>query len=417
MRIAIIGAGIVGVTTAYELAADGHEVVVFERGAAVADGTSFANPGIISPGQIAPLSTPGLAGRAMLQMWRQHAPVRVAMASFWRNSGWLWRWWRANQAAVHRIHLGQLYRLARFSQERLEGLALRLPLECEYASGHTVLFRSERDLAAARGGLKTLAELGVAFKLVDAERALQIEPGLNPATPLRAAIHMPRDGVGNCRQFAHLLKAESQKLGVQFHFQRPVRALRPGSPLGVLLKDGEQHFDAAVVCAGADAPALLAPLGLRLPLLSLWGYSVTAPLRELDQAPDLGPRSAVMDERYKVVIARLGRRVRVSGCAEIGGRRDQFDARAMATLHKVLDDWFPGAAQLAKLQRWKGAMSMLPDGLPVIGACGHPGLWLNLGHGPSGWALSAGSARAVADMISRRTPEVSLDGLGVARLS
>lgn len=417
MRIAIIGAGIVGVTTAYELAADGHEVTVFERGAAVADGTSFANAGVISPSQIAPWSAPGLARQAVLQMWRQHVPVRVALASLWRHAGWLWRWWRASQSSANGTHLVRLYRLARYSQKRLEGLALRLQLEYERADGHTVLFRSERDLAAARSKLKMLAELGVAFKLVDADRAQQLEPGLNAATPLRAAIHMPQDGVGNCRQFAHLMKAESQKLGVQFHFQQPVRALRPGSPLSVVLNHGEQFFDAAVVCAGADAGALLTPLGLRLPLLSIWGYSLTAPLRELDQALDLGPRGAVMDERYKVVIARLGRRVRVAGCAEIGGRRDHFDARAMATLHQVLDDWFPGAAQLAKAQRWKGAMSMLPDGLPVIGACGQPGLWLNLGHGPCGWALSAGSARALADVIARRTPEVSLEGLGVARLS
>ena len=417
MRIAIIGAGIVGVTTAYELASDGHEVIVFERGSAVADGASFANAGVISPSQIDPWSAPGFARQAVLQLWSRHAPVRMAKSSLWRHPGWLWRWWRGNPSTSHVERLEQLYRLTRYSQERLDGLALRQRLDYERADGYTVLLRSERDLAAARGRLKMLAELGIGFKLLDAERTRQIEPALNAATPLRAAVHLAGNTVGNCRQFAQLLKAEAQTLGVQFHLRQPVRALRPGSPLSVVLNDGEQVFDAAVVCAGADAGALLAPLGLRLPLLPVCGYSLTAPLRDLDQATDLGPRSAVMDDRYKVVIARLGRRVRVSGCAEIGGQREDFDSRAMVTLHKVLDDWFPGAAQLAKAQRWKGTMSMVPDGLPLIGVSGHPGLWLNLGHGHAGWALSAGSARALADLIARRTPAVQVEGLGVARLS
>jgi len=183
------------------------------------------------------------------------------------------------------------------------------------------------------------------------------------------------------------------------------------------LADGPQTFDAAVVCAGVDAGALLAPMGLRLPLLPVWGYSLTAPLRELEHAPDLGPRSALMDERFKVAISRLGRRVRVAGSAELGGQAGRFHPGAMATLHKVLDDWFPGAAQLAQAQRWKGARPMLPDGPPVIGPSGRDGIWLNLGHGSSGWALSAGSARALADQLKGTKPAIALDGLGVERLA
>jgi D-amino-acid dehydrogenase len=310
-----------------------------------------------------------------------------------------------------------MHRLARYSRDRLEHLTVQLHLAYERSLGYTVLLRSDRELTAARGGLKLLADLGVPFELMDAARARVVEPGLNPSMPLRAAIHLPQDGVGNCRQFAHLLKTEAQKLGVVFRFQQPVRALRAGHPVRLVLPDGEQAFDAAVVCAGVASAALLAPLGLRLPLLPVWGYSLTAPLRELEHAPELGPRSALMDERYKVAISRLGRRVRVAGSAELGGRADHFHPGSMATLYRVLDDWFPGAAQLAKAQRWKGARPMLPDGPPLIGASGHDGLWLNLGHGSSGWALSAGSARALADLVSGRSPDVDLQGLGVDRLA
>jgi D-amino-acid dehydrogenase len=124
-----------------------------------------------------------------------------------------------------------------------------------------------------------------------------------------------------------------------------------------------------------------------------------------------------MDERYKVAISRLGQRVRVAGSAELGGRADHFHPGALATLYKVLDDWFPGAAQLAQVQRWKGARPMLPDGPPLLGASGRPGVWLNLGHGSSGWALSAGSARVLADLLASRTPDIDLQGLGIERLA
>jgi D-amino-acid dehydrogenase len=163
--------------------------------------------------------------------------------------------------------------------------------------------------------------------------------------------------------------------------------------------------------------ALLRPVGLRVPLAAVHGYSISAPIRE----PLNAPRSGLMDERYKVAISRLGNRVRVAGSAEIGGDAAHKRPGAIQTLYKVLHDWFPGAAQLANtgaaVQEWKGARPMLPDGPPVLGATGVPGVWINIGHGSSGWALSCGSARAVADLMGRRAPEVDLEGLGVERLA
>jgi D-amino-acid dehydrogenase len=149
----------------------------------------------------------------------------------------------------------------------------------------------------------------------------------------------------------------------------------------------------------------------------VYGYSISAPIRESMNAP----RSALMDERYKVAITRLGNRVRVAGSAEIGGSLLKKRPAAIQTLYKVLHDWFPGAARIATtgaaVQEWKGARPMLPDGPPLIGATGVPGVWLNLGHGSSGWALSCGSARVLADLMAGRAPEVDIDGLGVERLA
>jgi D-amino-acid dehydrogenase len=129
-----------------------------------------------------------------------------------------------------------------------------------------------------------------------------------------------------------------------------------------------------------------------------------------------GPRTALMDERYKVAISRLGQRVRVAGGAEIGGHTLKHSAAALATLYKVLDDWFPGAALVREAQHWKGARPMLPDGPPVLGASPAPGVWLNLGHGSSGWTLACGSACVLADLVSGRRPPIDLSRLGLERL-
>lgn len=417
MRIAIIGAGIVGVTTAYELADDGHAVSVFERSSAVADGASFATAGIVAPACALPWAAPGMAWKLARQSLGGQALERITTAALLRDAGWLWRWWRSGTAATHDSNRSHMYRLAHYSHQRLQALTQRWQLEVERASGCTVLLRGERELAAARRGLSLLAELGAAFELVDAAQARVLEPGLNPATPLRAAIHLPQDGVLNCRQFAQLLKTKAQGLGAEFRLRQPVRALHAGPAVTLELAEGSERFDAAVVCAGADAAALLAPLGIRLPLRPVWGYALTAPLRELEHNPHAGPHSAVIDARHRVTVTRLGRRVRVAGGAELGGHPDHFRPAAMTTLHRVLDDWFPGATQWAQAQRWKGAQPMLPDGPPVIGASGCPGIWLNLGHGASGWTLAAGAARALADLLAARRPAVALDGLGIERLA
>jgi len=424
MRVAVIGAGIVGVTSAFELASDGHQVTVFERRGSVAEETSFANAGVMAPGYVSPWAAPGLPAKLLRQLLSRHAPVRLAWPMAAGQLGWMWRWWRACQAPIYATHRERMVRLARYSQQRLQHLRLELQLEHEQSSGYLVLLRRAQELKGARTHLKLLAELGVKFHLLDGTQARLIDPGLNPDLALHSAVHLPDAEVGNCRQFAHLLRGQAQALGAVFRFNRSVDRIDAGSqPLlthcGTASAEAPQQeaFDAVLVCAALGSPALLRPLGLRLPLLAVHGYSISAPLRQLDSYPDLGPRSGVMDEQYKVAISRLGQRVRVAGSAELGGRLDRMHAATLNTLHKVLDDWYPGCAQWAQAQRWKGARPMLPDGPPVLGPSGAPGVWLNLGHGSSGWALSCGSARVLADQIAGRAPMIDVSGLDRARLS
>ncbi len=415
MRVAVIGAGIVGVTTAYELAASGHAVSVFERRAGVASETSFANAGVVAPGYVTPWAAPGMPWKVMRHLLGRDAPVRVHALGAWAQLPWIWRWWRACRPAVYAANRSAMLRLARFSQQRLRELTQTLQLDYEQRNGYLVLLRGERELAMARGGLKLLAELGVGFELLDATRAHAVEPALHRDTALRAAIHLPADGVGNCRQFAQLLKTAAQRQGARFRFHEAVLRVAAGPRPALATAGGEESFDAVVLCSGVDSGPLLRPLGLALPLLPVYGYSVTAPLRHIDGHADLGPRSALMDEKYKVAVSRLGQRVRVAGSAELGGSPARINPKALATLYRVLDDWFPGAAVVQQAQAWKGARPMLPDGPPVLGASGLPGIWLNLGHGSSGWALACGSALVLAEQISSRAAPIDLAGLGIER--
>jgi D-amino-acid dehydrogenase len=423
MRVAVIGAGIVGVTTAFELAVDGHQVTVFERHGAAALETSFANAGVVAPGYVTPWAAPGMPSKVASYLFSRHAPVRLAWPLALHEIRWMMAWRQACRLDTYLANRARMQRLAFYSRERLHELTDGLQLEYDRSPGYLVLLRAEKDRKLVQPGLQVLRDAGVKFHEIDAAQTRALEPALNPDTTFAGAVHLPDDEVGNCRQFALLLKNEAQLRGARFEFNARVAPLDPADPTALRIQSAEfsppaaaQRFDAVVVCGGVDSAALLRPVGLRIPLAAVHGYSISAPIRE----PLNAPRSGLMDERYKVAISRLGQRVRVAGSAEIGGRPGERRPAAIQTLYKVLHDWFPGAAQLANtgaaVQEWKGARPMLPDGPPLLGATGVPGVWINLGHGSSGWALSCGSARAVADLMAGRAPEVDVEGLGVERL-
>lgn len=423
MKIAIVGAGIIGVTTAYELTADGHEVTVFERHGAAALETSFANAGVVAPGYVTPWAAPGMTGKVARYLFSRHAPVKLCWPLAAHELRWMLSWRRACELETYLANRARMQRLAFYSRSRLHSLIEDLHLEYDRSMGYMVLLRSEKDRKMVQTGLQVLRDAGVKFQEVGAEQARALEPALNPDTEFVGAVHLPDDEVGNCRQFALLLKNQAQALGARFEFNCSVAALDAAQPTLLRVTQGDDaapvahRFDAVVVCSGMASAALLRPVGLRIPLAAVHGYSISAPIRE----PLNAPRSGIMDDRYKVAISRLGNRVRVAGSAEIGGQPNHKRPAAIQTLYKVLHDWFPGAAQLANtgaaVQEWKGARPMLPDGPPVLGATGIPGVWINIGHGSSGWALACGSARAVADLMSARAPDVDLEGLGVERLA
>lgn len=431
MRVAVIGAGIAGITSAWELAADGHEVTVFDRRGSAAAENTFAHAGLLAP--------------AFAEPWVRQPGHDVRWQSSPRVLGWRWRSWLARRGARLAANRTRLQKLGWYSHELLGQLSTALKLEHEQAHGHLVLYRTVDDLTVSQKRLDRWKEAGVRFQVLKPAQCLALEPGLNPDAPLHAGVHIPQHGVGNCRQFALMLRSHAQQRGVVFRQHTTVQAIHPGSKPSItsLITSSEgptrmtafaaetpaddpdtevmphepqtETFDAIVVCAAEGAAPLLAPLGLKLPLLPVYGYSVTAPLRRSEHHPLIGPRAAVGDEHADVLISPIGSRVRISGAWEFGGSPRKNHKKSLQALYKAFDLWFPGAARMSHAQIWKGARPMLPDGMPQLGASGLPGVWMNIGHGDHGWTLACGSARVVADLVTGRAPAIDVGTPGASK--
>jgi D-amino-acid dehydrogenase len=306
-----------------------------------------------------------------------------------------------------------MQRLADNSRRVLHELRAQHAIDYEQAQGWLQLFRSEADLQRAQPSIDVLKQAQVAHRLLDAAECRAQEPALADGTPLAAGLFLPDEEIGNCAYFARRIKELAQAGGVTFRFGAAVtRLTRAGGRVGeVRTSAGPVQADAVVVAAGADSTRVLRGTGVRLPLYPIKGYSLSVPISRHEFAPTM----SLMDEAYKVAITRMGNRLRIAGTAELGNRRLQIRDAALGTLLKVARDWFPGAANYSKAQPWVGARPMLPDGPPVLGATPLPNLYLNLGHGSTGWAMACGSARVVADVVSGRSPDIDLEGLTLDR--
>ncbi|MBX6372777.1 MAG: D-amino acid dehydrogenase [Acetobacteraceae bacterium] len=417
MRIIVLGSGVVGVTSAWYLARDGHQVTVLDRQPAAGMETSFANAGQVSPGYSAPWAAPGMPIKALKWLLMRHRPLVLWPLPDTRMWAWLARMLANCNAAAYRLNKSRMVRLAEYSRDRLRELRAETGIAYDHRERGTLqLFRTAKQLDAVGSDTAVLDAFGVPYEVLDPAGCIAAEPALALVREkFVGGLRLPGDETGDAHLFTQRLAALAAARGVVFRYGTTVRRLlAEGDRItGVETEDGGRFVaDAYVVALGSHSPALLRPLGVRLPVYPVKGYSLTLPVTD----PEAAPVSTVMDETYKVAITRLGDRIRVGGTAELAGFSLRLRQARRATLEHSVGDLFPRGGDLAKASFWTGLRPMTPDGTPVIGPAGRlRNLYLNTGHGTLGWTMACGSGRLLADLVSGRPPEIEHADLGLDR--
>ena len=415
MHIMILGSGVIGTSCAWYLSQAGHQVTVIDRQSGPALETSFANAGEVSPGYSAPWAGPGVPVKAIKWMLMHHSPLVI-----WPMLDWaMWRWGAAMlrncTEARYAINQSRMVRLAEYRRDCLRDLRAQTGISYdERTQGTLQLFRTQKQLDGTAKDIEVLQQYGVPFELLDRAGYIGAEPALaHVQHKFVGALRLPGDETGDCFLFTNRLAEMARAAGVQFRFGERIERIRSDGQriTGVQCASGELRADSYLVALGSYSPQVLNPLGIRIPVYPVKGYSITVPIDDAAHAPE----STIMDETHKVAVTRLGSRIRVGGTAELAGYNLSLRPARRKTLNHVLTDLFPGAADVTKAEFWTGLRPMTPDGTPVVGGCAYPNLYLATGHGTLGWTMAAGTGRVIADLMSGRPTEISLDGLTVDR--
>lgn len=412
MQIAVLGAGVVGLTSAYYLTRAGHQVVVVDRHSTVGAETSFGNGGQLSYSYVAPLAGPGVLSKLPAWLLRSDSPVRLRPTA--SPEQWLWCLKFALACTRKRSDLTtrNLLSLSFASRALMHALVRDEPtLDFDFQhSGKLVLHRDAHAMQGAIGLLEFQRSLGCEQEALTADECVALEPALNDAREhIVGGIFTRSEDTADCHRFCKGLEAILRARGAQFAMNTPIDALAVTASGRVMARGNGGTFDAnhIVVATGAGATRLLRPLGIRVPVHPLKGYSLTYPLKPQSIAPTL----SITDFARKVVYARLGDRLRVAGMADLDGYSLNPDRSRFATLRAEMAALFPQiAAAHTDATEWTGLRPATPNGTPFIGPTRYQNLWLNIGHGALGFTLASGSAALLADWIARR-PDPSLAGL------
>ncbi|MFC1673610.1 D-amino acid dehydrogenase [Pseudomonadota bacterium] len=417
MKAIVLGAGVIGVTTAYELARDGHQVTVVEQREAVALETSFANGGQLSWDHGEPLPHPGIPLQALKWLGRKNAPLLYRL----RLDPALWAWtlsFLTNcREPQYWRNAERMLRVALYARERMEVIQKEEQVAFDHNShGIVTLYQDTRAFDRAMDAIGAWRELGGSRTSLDRKGCIEIEPTLAHSTFLIAGgIHTPHDQSGDCHAFTERLAERCVELGVEFQFNTRVKRLtKEGYKITSAVTDrGEVKGDVFVLALGSYSPQMMSGLGMRLPVYPAKGYSVTIPVAD----DTLAPKTSITSHDHKLVFSRLGATLRVAGMMEFSGHDTELDERrARLVLDNALR-LFPGAGNRDEATFWTGLRPQTPDSVPVIGRARQENLILNTGHGMLGWTMAAGSARIAADLAAGHAPHIDMEGLGWERFA
>ena len=411
MKVIVLGAGLLGVTSAYFLRQQGHEVVVVDRQASPAAETSFANGGQISVSHAEPWANPSAPLKVLKWLGQEDAPLLFRIRADMRQ--WLWglQFLRECTPARTRHNIEQIVRLGTYSRDMLQQLRRDIGIAYdERTQGILHFYTSQKEFDGAEGPAAQMRALGCDRRVISADEAVKLEPALRHIRPqLAGATYTAEDESGDANQFARELVKRCVADGVQFLMSHTVTALRAagGEIDHVEATDSEGRFqhlraDAYVLAMGSLSPLYAQPLGISLPIYPAKGYSVTMPVKDASLAHQV----SLTDDEYKLVFSRLGDRLRIAGTAELNGYdRDLNRVRCEAIVQRV-EQLFPGAGDATQAQFWTGLRPATPSNVPIIGRSKLPNLFLNTGHGTLGWTHSCGSGKSIARIVSGLKPEV-----------
>jgi D-amino-acid dehydrogenase len=407
MKIMVLGAGLLGITTAYFLVRDGHEVTVVDEHATPGMGTSHANGGQISVSHPEPWASPAVPRLLLHWLGDPHAPFRIQQgrdAELWSFG---YRFLRNCTSRRHSLNTRAIARLALYSRAQLDVVREATGIGFDHGRTGTLhVFTQPREFAKAPAIASARRRLGIEQQVLDAGDCVRLEPALASATrALRGGIYAAADESGDAFLFTQALSGICAAQGVRFRYGTAVTGLEPAARriTAVHTREGRMPAEAFVVALGTGSAALMRAPGVRLPIYPIKGYSATYALTRRTPAP----RINLIYEERRIVVSRLGERLRIAGGADLAGYHTAMDTgRARSILQRAFD-LFPEPDAVAP-QYWAGLRPMTPDGRPVLGQALFPNLYLNTGHGSLGWTLACGSSRAVADLVAGRTPALDL---------
>ena len=415
MRVLVLGSGVIGTASAYYLARQGFEVTVVDRQPAVAMETSFANAGQISPGYASPWAAPGVPLKAIKWLLERHAPLAIKLTGDVDQYLWMAQMLRNCTASRYAVNKERMVRLSEYSRDCLDELRAETGIAYESRTlGTTQLFRTQAQVDAAAKDIAVLEQSDVPYELLDRDGIARVEPALAGVKGILAgALRLPNDQTGDCQLFTTKLAEMAIKEGVEFRFGQDIQRLDfAGDRINGVWVDGKlETADRYVLALGSYSPQMLKPLGIKAPVYPLKGYSLTVPITDASMAPT----STILDETYKVAITRFDNRIRVGGMAEIAGFDLTLNPRRRETLEMIVNDLYPRGGDLSQADFWTGLRPATPDGTPIVGATRYRNLFLNTGHGTLGWTMACGSGRLLADLIARKKPQISAEGLDISR--
>ncbi len=415
MKTIVMGAGVIGVTTAWYLAEAGHQVTVIDRNDAVGRETSFANAGLIAPGHAYAWASPRAPMILLKSLFRDDTALRFRLQADPRMWAWSLRFLANCTTARNRANTVIKVKLCSYSLERLTALRRETGITYdEVTRGAMYLFRDRQHYQTGLGNMRLLQDQGLELTAIDPDGCIELEPALRSAKRhLAGAIYAAGDESGDALKFAEKLADMCRTRGVTFELGQTITGFDAAGDRidGVITDRGRISGECFVLALGSYSPLLARKIGVKLPVYPVKGYSVTVPTDGSDGAPVIGG----VDEGNLVAYARMGNRLRLTATADFAGYDTRHEPGNFAGMLRVARELFPQGGAYDRPSYWACLRPMTPDGPPIIGGTRYRNLWINTGHGHMGWTMACGASRIVADIMAGKRPEIDVAGFSPSR--